>query len=159
MQGKRSKTPEQSGYYARRSKIRGGINRKKLDFSYLRQYIILLIIVTTGLFTVKMNICIAEPIDYSVTSGVAISLSGKLPDTGRCFHVPRRDLPGSMSFTVKVATALYTLCCNWEKIKFNCSVSLQKVKRVVNRTLSRLMDAIPMRPAAILTANSVRLRL
>ena len=106
-----------------------------------------------------MDTYTADTLDYSGISDVVISLPGYLPENGTCLHVPYRALSGSMSFTVKVAKALHVLRCNWEKIKFNCSVSLKKAKETVCRISRFISTAAPMKPAAVLTASCVRLRL
>ena len=107
----------------------------------------------------RMNICITETIERSIFTDVAISLPGVLPESGTCFHVPSRMASAGISFTVKAARVLYTLCCNWEKLKFSCSVSLKKVKETVCRTLRLISPASVMKPVALLTADCVRLRL
>ena len=106
-----------------------------------------------------MNICIAETLDRSIVADAAISLPGVLPESGTCFHVPPRNLSAGICFTVKAARVLYTLRSNWEKIKFNCSVSLKKAKTTAARIFRFISTAAQMKPAAILMADCVRLRL
>ena len=65
----------------------------------------------------RMNICITETTEHSIFTDVAISLPGVLPESGTCVQVPSRMASAGITFTVKAARVLYTLSCNWEKLK------------------------------------------
>lgn len=109
-----------------------------------------------------MGNCYLEMLNTGINNGdFNISLSGTMPDSGMCLHVPAPKFAGNLNFTVRVAKALYCLCCNWNAITVNVSISVFKpaMRRISGILPETRPAAAAKTSSAIYYGSSIRLRL